>query len=200
MVFRQHDRRTMRIAMSAFLLAISAAAASCGAEPEITIGGVVFTDVQDPMRSGLEGVTVTINGEAGTFRATTSGLIGLWKVDVPEGMYTVTPRKKDYVIEHLVGAASDGQRSITIEVTPRNLAPNQSIRFLAVEWREEEAVPVEIRDTRQSGGGCAVLRGGQSRIVDFAVPYVACVGALLVAMRVDLVRKSRRKRRRQGPW
>jgi hypothetical protein len=197
MVFRQHDRRTIRIAMSAFLLAISADAASRGAEPEITIGGVVFTDVQDPMRSGLEGVTVTIDGEAGNFQTTTSGLIGLWKVDVPEGMYTVTPKKKDYAIEHLVGTASDGQRSITIEVTPRNLAANQSIRFLAVEWPEEEAVPSEIRDSGQPGGGCAVLRGGQSRIVDFAVPYAACVGALLVAMRVDLARNSRRKRGRQ---
>ena len=132
---------------------------------KITIGGVVFTDLEDPVRSGVQGVTVTIEGDNGRFEATTGGIIGLWKVDVPQGTYTVTPKKKDYLIEHSTGVASDGKRSITIEVMPENMAANQSICFLAMVWPEEAEEQMqqerekakETSDTGRTGGG---LRAG----------------------------------------
>ena len=156
--------------------------------------------MRNPIRSGLEGVTVTIVGEAGTFQATTSGIIGLWKVDVPEGTYTVTPKKKDYLIEHFVGVGSASQQSITIEVTPANMAANQSIRFLAMEWPEEgngekQETSTEAPDTSQTGGGCAMVHGNHAKIGDFVAPYAACCCVLLVVTCVN-TRKRRRQRDR----
>jgi len=191
-------RTQLRFAAGTVLLFLAATPIVNGADlsdaAPITIGGVVFTDVRDPIRSGLEGVTVSVKGKNGSFQATTGSVIGLWKVDVPEGTYTVTPRKKDFVIEHLVGMGSDGQRSITIEVDPENMAANQSIRFLAVEWPEEEAVSSEIPDSGQTGGGCAVAHGGHSKVGDFFAPYAACLSVLLIITRVDSQRNSRRDR------
>lgn len=114
------------------------AAAGSGDKP-LTIGGVVYTDLQDPMQSGLAGVTVTIQGDKGAFIATTGGSLGLWKVDVPQGTYTVTPQKKDYVMQHLIGGWCDGESSTRIAVKPANLAAIQSIQFLAIDWPEQTA-------------------------------------------------------------
>ncbi|MEN6425149.1 MAG: hypothetical protein ABFE13_07290 [Phycisphaerales bacterium] len=120
------------------LIAGACAGVSAGPTDKLlTIGGVIYTDLQDPVRSGLAGVTVTIQGDKGTFEATTGGILGLWKLDVPQGTYTVTPKKKDYAIQHLIGGWSDGRPAITIEVKPENLAANQSIQFLAVDWPEQ---------------------------------------------------------------
>jgi hypothetical protein len=98
---------------------------------EYTIGGTIYTDPDNPLTSGLEGVTVTVSGSQGTFEATTSGAQGLWQMDVPEGTYTVTPSKSGYGFEHIVSGQSDGLDSITIVVNLANQTQNQSIQFLA---------------------------------------------------------------------
>jgi hypothetical protein len=99
-----------------------------------TVGGAVFTDPNDPLGSGLAGVSVTVTGPGGTFETDTGGGEGLWQIaDVPEAIYTVTPRKTGYLFQHVTGGAPDGQSSIAIEVNEANQAANQSIEFLAQE-------------------------------------------------------------------
>jgi hypothetical protein len=196
----QYRRRTRPTIMLILLLLGTAAAVNGAgnlAGSAITIGGVVFTDLHDPIRSGVQGVTVTIEGDGGTFEVTTGGVIGLWKIDVPEGTYIVTPKKKGYIIEHFAGVSAASQRSITIDATPANMAANQSIRFLAMEWPEEEngkdrEVPAETPDTGRTGGGCAMVHGSQSKIADFVAPYAACFCVLLLVTRID----SRKQRPR----
>ncbi len=114
-------------------------AADNASNPPITIGGVIYLDVHDPIHTGLQGVAVQVQGDQGHFEAVTAGILGLWKMDVPPGSYTVTPAKSGYSMEHLVRGWCDGQRFITIEVNPKNLAANQSIQFLAVYWPEPNA-------------------------------------------------------------
>ena len=64
-----------------------------GAQPSYTIGGAIYTDPNNPLTSGLEGVTVTVSGDSGTYQAITSGTFGLWQIsDVNEGTYTVYPQ------------------------------------------------------------------------------------------------------------
>ena len=97
-----------------------------------TIGGAAFTDLNNPLTSGLEGVTVTVSGANGTYAGTTSSGTGLWQIaDVNVGDYTVTPSKSGWQFQHLVGGVPDGQASIVIDVNEANLAANQSIQFLA---------------------------------------------------------------------
>lgn len=100
--------------------------------PAFTIGGAVYTDLGNPLTSGLAGVTVTVTGECGTFEATTAGPGGLWQLaDVPEGSYTVTPNAEGNEFQHVAQGVPDGQTSITIVVSATNEADNQSIQFLA---------------------------------------------------------------------
>ena len=195
MLLRRHAPCRVRIGLLVLAMTMTVSAAGGPAEPKLTIGGVVFTDTSDPIRSGLEGVTVTVQGQGQTFQADTRGVIGLWKLDVPEGTYTVTPRRPGYVIEHLVGPGSDGQRSIVIEVAPEHLAANQSIRFLAIEWPEEDAAPAEAADTGRTGGGCAATGERHGKMKDFVTPYAACLGVLLVTTYTD-ARKRRSRHRR----
>ena len=97
-----------------------------------TIGGAIYTDISNPLTSGLADVNVTLTGTGGTFNAKTSGAQGIWSVaNVPEGTYTVTPARTGYCFEHVAGGVSDGQLSITITVNSANQAANQSIQFLA---------------------------------------------------------------------
>ena len=196
MLLRRRKPCRVRIGLLVLVMLMTVNAAGGIAESKLTIGGVVFTDTSDPIRSGLEGVTVTVQGQGQTFQADTRGVIGLWKLEVPEGTYTVTPRKSGYVLEHLVGPGSDGQRSIVIEVVPEHLAANQSIRFLAIEWPEEDAAPVETSDTGQTGGGCAATSRRHGKMKDFVTPYAACLGVLLVTTYTDA--RKRRSRQRRG--
>jgi len=100
---------------------------------DLTIGGAVYTDLANPLTTGLPDVTVTVTGDQGTFDANTAGAQGIWQMDVPEGTYTVTPRRPGYGFEHIVAGVSDGLGSTTIVVNTDNLGPNQSIQFLATE-------------------------------------------------------------------
>jgi hypothetical protein len=102
--------------------------------PDKTIGGAVYTDLNNPLTSGLEGVTITVTGPGGPFSATTAGPQGLWQMDnipVSTEPHTVAPSKDGWRFEHVVGGVSDGQASIQIMVNEANQGPNQSIQFLA---------------------------------------------------------------------
>jgi hypothetical protein len=126
-------------------------------------------------------------------------------MDVPPGTYTVTPAKSGYSMEHLVRGWCDGQRSITIEANPKNLAANQSIQFLAVYWPEPNAptvaaapapappASVETPPPQPTGGGCAAAPGRRGDAGAFFAPYAACVGGLLITSRIR-VRKHHRWR------
>jgi hypothetical protein len=185
--------------------ATGARAADNTDSPRITIGGVVYTDVRDPVRTGLSGVTVQVRGDQGVYEAVTGSVIGLWKMDVPLGTYTVTPGKSGYVMEHLVGGWCDGQRAITIEVNPKNRAANQSIQFLAIYWPEPntptvaetpaEAPPASTAAPRaeRTGGGCAAVPGHRGDIGGFFAPYAACVCALWAASHVEAHQRRRRR-------
>jgi hypothetical protein len=176
------------------VILVSGAKKPGSTEPAITIGGVIFTDMHDPLRSGIEGVTVTLKGERGHFQVQTGGLIGLWKLDVPPGTYLVTPGKPGYIMEHISYGGSDGQRSITIEVNQENLAANQSIQFLAIESPEANIPTAQSREVGHTGGGCAMASGRQERAGNFFAPYVACLLVLFVMTRAD-TRKQHKGRR-----
>jgi hypothetical protein len=110
-------------------------------------------------------------------------------------------------MEHLVRGWCDGQRAITIEANPKNLAANQSIQFLAVYWPEPNAptvaaapapappASVETPPPQRTGGGCAAAPGRRGDAGAFFAPYAACVGGLLITSRIR-VRKHHRWRRR----
>jgi hypothetical protein len=98
----------------------------------LTIGGAVFTDLANPLSSGLADVDVTVSGSGGTFQATSAGPQGLWQVEnIPEGTYTVTPTRSGYSFEHVDEGVPDRQASITIDVNEVNQGTYQSIQFLA---------------------------------------------------------------------
>ena len=102
------------------------------ADCAFTIGGAVYTDLGNPLASGLEGVTVIVACDPNTYQATTFGLQGLWFIeDVPCGSCMVTPSLAGYTFQHVVGGVPDGQPSATIDVNEENQAANQSIQFLA---------------------------------------------------------------------
>jgi hypothetical protein len=97
-----------------------------------TIGGAVYTDLDNPLTSGLEGVEVTVDGDGGTFTAFSQPQLGLWVVeDVPAGTYTVTPSMENKCFEHVFGGIPDDQTSTLITVDEDHQAENQSIQFLA---------------------------------------------------------------------
>ncbi len=97
-----------------------------------TIGGAVYTDISNPMTSGLTGASITVTGSGGTFNASTSGSMGIWQVpNVPEGTYTVTPSKSGYNFGHVANGVPGGGSSWSITVNSSNQAANQSIQFLA---------------------------------------------------------------------
>ena len=193
MEWRRFVRCKVTIAVFLVATAVLQNPAEAFGEATITIGGVIYRDMYDPLRSGLEGVKVEVRGEDSVFEAVTSGVIGLWKLDVPQGTYHITPRMDGYVIEHIVPGGSDGQRSITIQVTPANMAANQSIQFLAI--RSLDAVPApasKAPPAGSSGGGCAIARERHAKARDFFAPYIACVSILFLTT----YRDTRRHRRR----
>jgi hypothetical protein len=212
MWFGSQGQRVIGTVLFVLVAGSGAAAAENANSPTLTIGGVVYTDVRDPVRTGLQGVIVQVQGDKGNFEAVTAGVIGLWKMDVPQGTYTVTPKKAGYQMEHLVRGWCDGQRAITIEVNRKNLPADQSIQFLAVYWPEPNMpkvaekpveapapvpkVPAEAPRTERTGGGCAAAPERRGDAGAFFAPYVACVAGLLIpgrlrARRHDLSRKQR---------
>ena len=132
-------------------------------EPQtFTIGGAIYEDPNNPMTSGVDGVTVTVAGTCGTYQAITTGVLGLWEIaDVNEGYFTVTPSKTGYRFEHLVAGQPDGQSSLQIMVDQTYEAANQSILFLA-----EQESSVKTHDW--NGDGIVSIVGD-------VPPFVNCV-------------------------
>ncbi len=121
----------------AVLAALSIVAWTAGQSPGAEIiGGAIYTDLANPLTSGLSGVTVTVTGTGGTtgtFTGTTAGAQGLWQINnVPDGTYAVTPSMTGKGFEHTVGGVSDGQASLQITVDQAHRAAIQSIQFLAL--------------------------------------------------------------------
>ncbi len=101
------------------------------------VRGEVYTDCENPLTSGLEGVQVTVDGPGGTFVTTTSGGQGVWQIDgVPSGTYTVTPNLTDCDFCHVTPPDYDCppdpcNPSCQITVDEAHQAENQNIQFLA---------------------------------------------------------------------
>lgn len=97
------------------------------------VGGAIYTDLSNPLTSGLTGVTVTVAGTGGIFTtATIGGGQGLWWIaNVPEGSYTVDATLTGYCFEHVVSRVPGAAPPIAITVDVAHQAENQSIQFLA---------------------------------------------------------------------
>jgi len=95
-----------------------------------TVGGAVYRNIEDPIASGLAGVTITILGYGDVFTTTTNSL-GIWSLAVPEGTCTVTPHLGGYWFQHVVAGVPDGQRTVSIQVDADHQQQNESIQFLA---------------------------------------------------------------------
>ena len=75
------SRRLARCTVPIFVLLFTASAlhsAKASDKTTITIGGVVYTNMRDPVRTGLADVTVKVQGDKGDYEAVTGGIIGLW--------------------------------------------------------------------------------------------------------------------------
>lgn len=98
-----------------------------------TVGGAIYSDLGNPLTSGLAGVTVTLAGTGGTFTTTTiGGGQGLWWIaNVLEGSYTVDATLIGYCFEHVVSGVPGNAPPISITVDVAHQAENQSIQFLA---------------------------------------------------------------------
>ena len=130
------------------------------ADGTFMIGGAVYTDLDDPLGSGLEGARIRLvpveagpplivpNTNAGQvpdsreFAAASaqpqwyaiSGALGIWQIDdLRPGWYAITASAPGYVLEHTQAGVSTTQNKVRILVGPTTEASNQSIQFLAVE-------------------------------------------------------------------
>lgn len=125
-----------------------------------TIGGAVYSDLGNPLGSGLEGVRIqvteltaaaltadtdsevlripdpaTLTGTAPHAQwITASGALGLWQIDgLRPGWYAVTASAPGWVLEHMQAGVGTGSPRVKIVVDAPNQAGNQSIQFLASE-------------------------------------------------------------------
>jgi len=102
---------------------------------EYEAGGAIYTDPSNPLTTGLDDVTIFINGSNGSFQTVTAsalaGLSGLWRISLPEGTYLVSSQKQGYGFKRISGGVVGDWVPITIEVNQANIAANQSIQFLA---------------------------------------------------------------------
>ncbi len=100
-----------------------------------TIGGAVYTDIGDPLTSGLVGVEVCVACFGG-FSAcdVTEGSWGGWDVSgVPDGSCTVTLNAEGWCFSHVVQGVIGEPAPITITVDEDHLEENLSIQFLGTE-------------------------------------------------------------------
>jgi len=103
-------------------------------EAAFTIGGAVYTDIADPLATGLAGIKITVQGQGMTYSTATAGSQGLWQIhDLAEGSYTVTPSLAGKVFDQIADGQRKGNASATILVNADHIAANQSIQFLAEE-------------------------------------------------------------------
>ncbi len=97
-----------------------------------TVGGAVYTDVDNPLTSGIAGVEVCVSCTGFEECTTTAGGLGLWSVaDVPEGTCSVSAALDGYCLNAVSGGRVGDPPPISIDVTAANQAANLSIQFLA---------------------------------------------------------------------
>ena len=104
-----------------------------GADPTFTIGGAVYTDLANPINSGLPGVTVKVECDGGFVgQALTGDPLGIWQLgSVPQTTCTIIPEMGCSAFEHVSDGVGDGRDQTTIVVNQARLAQNQSVQFLA---------------------------------------------------------------------
>ena len=96
------------------------------------VGGVVFSNMDDVLGSGVEGVEVTVTGPGGPWTRCTAGEQGLWEIhNVPQGEYSVMAAKDGCTFAHVVGYEIQGPPPITIQVDDEHEGAIGSIKFLA---------------------------------------------------------------------
>jgi hypothetical protein len=126
-----------------------------------TVGGAVYSDLADPLGSGLADVTITVGrlldasveaepagNEKGQRdiapapasqarvlllqRTRSHGDMGLWQIDnLPPGRYVVTASRQGYQFDHLEAGVVVPGGRMEIVVGPETEATNESIQFLA---------------------------------------------------------------------
>ena len=129
------------------------------ADGTFTIGGAVYTDIESPMMSGVEHVTILVSPiseavggspaadpgqdeskpDAATaddvdrvFKTTTAGNMGIWQIDgIPEGTYSVRALLPGTTLQPVTHRQPRGESAVRIVVHANRPAANQSIQFLA---------------------------------------------------------------------
>lgn len=101
----------------------------------LTIGGVVYRDLENPLLSGVAGVTITVTPLDGTFtaaRTTTAGPCGLWSVEsVPAGVYRITPSLPGHRFDRVERGVIVGPAPATLKVAwGSSPAACQNLQFL----------------------------------------------------------------------
>lgn len=113
---------------------------SANASADFTVGGAVYTDVDNPLTSGLQNVTVIVEGGGLTFEGFTVGGSGVWFVeDVPEGVYQVTPTLPDWCFQHVQAGIIGEPPPLEIVVDFDHRALNLSLQFLG---RQTDCTPL----------------------------------------------------------
>ncbi len=120
--------------VSGVVAGIMFGAASAAAQT-YTVGGLIFADPDDPLSSGVGGVTVTIRGAGFEGSAVSWGagelVPGLWTIDgVPAGTYTVMPTVNGQCFKHYSQGAEQGLLPVVIVVNDDNRPANESLEFV----------------------------------------------------------------------
>ncbi len=98
---------------------------------DFTIGGAVYTDIAEPLTSGLTGVEVCVECFGG-FSAcdVTEGSWGGWDVSgVPAGFCTVMPHAEGWCFSHVMEGVIGEPAPIRIVVDEDHVRENLSIQF-----------------------------------------------------------------------
>ncbi len=97
-----------------------------------TVGGAVYTELSEPLLSGLAGVNVCVECVGGFVGCdVTDGLWGGWDVSgVPAVSCTVTTDAEGWCFSHVVEGVIGEPTPITIMVGEANVGENLSIQFL----------------------------------------------------------------------
>lgn len=98
-----------------------------------TVGGAVYTDLDDPLTSGLAGVNICVTCVGGFIGCdVTGGLWGGWDVSgVPAESCMVMPDAEGWCFSHVVEGVIGEPTPITIIADEAHVGENLSLQFLA---------------------------------------------------------------------
>ncbi len=99
-----------------------------------TVGGAVYTDLGQPLTSGMAGVNIRVVCGVGFIGGdTTAGPWGGWDVSgVPAGSCTVTPMLPEWCFRRVEGGEIGEPAPITITVDEDHVGENLSLQFLVM--------------------------------------------------------------------